>query len=449
MSLLDRAVEDSIRKKYIDAAEGEKVKKTIKSISAKHGIAEEWIVKMVMVEAEGFNARRDSGTCVGVVQACRSVSSILSNGGIAEVGGFEGFKNAGPAKQLEIWDRTHLSYWLKQAKRKPQTQGELMLLNILPARYLDIAAGRLNRDSKMPTAQASFLYTDYDPRLKRRTGGGYWSANSASRGMDIKTQQVLGSSVLGDLANTTINAANQVGSLAQDAASVISNGLATLSSGIQSALLTGQNCPPPPYTQQDRIIYPGCLQKTANPIFGNGLGSGAAAPGVNAINNQPNQSVNNQAAGISEPYKGELKPGGFINPMKKGTYRFISPYGPRWGRMHRGVDLAASIGTPIYASADGIVERVHTSCPVNGFKGSGCGTSGFGGYGNIIYLRHQGSHTLYAHLSSSLVSQGQSVKQGQMIGRIGNSGSSLGAHIHYEIRLNGKGAVNPANYIKF
>ena len=315
--LLDQVVEDGIKKKYINAAEGERVKKVIQAISSKHGIVEEWLVKMVLVEAEGFNARRDSGTCVGVVQACRKGSTIVANGGIAEVGGFEGFKNAGPAKQLEIWDRTHLSHWLKLAKRKPQTQGELMLINILPARYLDIAAGKLTRDSKMPTAQASFLYTDYNPNTSRRTGEGYWSANSASRGMDIKAQQVLGSSVVGDLGTSTVSAGQSIGSLATNAGQSVINGINSIGAGIQSALLTGQNCPPPAYTQQDRIIYPGCLSKSQNPIFGNSLGSGPSAPAINAIGLAGNRGVPTQAAGNSEPYSGELKPGGLIVPKKK------------------------------------------------------------------------------------------------------------------------------------
>ena len=77
--LLNKVVEDGIKKKYIDAVEGERVKKVIKVISSKHGIPEEWIVKMILVEAEGLNARRDSGSCVGIVQACFiNIRSIIS-----------------------------------------------------------------------------------------------------------------------------------------------------------------------------------------------------------------------------------------------------------------------------------------------------------------------------------------------------------------------------------
>lgn len=242
--------------------------------------------------------------------------------------------------------------------------------------------------------------------------------------------------------NNPISQTNQsIGSLAADAGQSIINGINSIGAGIKSALLTGQNCPPPAYTQQDRIIYPGCLGKSSNPIFGNSLGSGPSAPAINAI-----VTAGNRATGNSEPYSGELKPGGFVNPMKKG-YTFTSKFGWRGGRMHNGVDLAAPMGTPIYASADGVVARMHNSCPATAQKG--CGTSGFSGYGNIVYLKHQGAYTLYAHLSSVLVNQGETVKQGQLIGRVGDSGSSRGKHLHFETRLSNEMAVNPEQFIKF
>ena len=242
--------------------------------------------------------------------------------------------------------------------------------------------------------------------------------------------------------NNPINqAVNTAGSLATNAGQSVINGINSIGAGIQSALLTGQNCSPPAYTQQDRIIYPGCLTKGNNPIFGNSLGSGPSAPAINGIG-----TAGNRTTGSGEPYTGELKPGGFVNPMKKG-YSFTSKFGWRGERMHNGVDLAAPMGTPIYASADGVVERTHNSCPAT--AQNGCGTSGFSGYGNIVYLKHQGAYTLYAHLSSVLVNQGETVKQGQLIGEVGDSGSSRGKHLHFETRLSNEVAVDPTKFIKF
>ena len=95
---------------------------------------------------------------------------------------------------------------------------------------------------------------------------------------------------------------------------------------------------------------------------------------------------------------------------------------------HLGIDIAAADGAPLYATDSGMV--VYS------------GSIG-GGYGLMIMIDHgNGYHTLYAHLSSSLVKCGQSVSQGQVIGYTGNSGNSTGPHLHFEVRLNG-GFVNP------
>ncbi|NMG06632.1 peptidoglycan DD-metalloendopeptidase family protein [Brasilonema sp. UFV-L1] len=111
----------------------------------------------------------------------------------------------------------------------------------------------------------------------------------------------------------------------------------------------------------------------------------------------------------------------------KGT--LTSGYGWRWGRMHRGIDIANSTGTPIYASADGVVEKASWNS---------------GGYGNLVDIRHpDGSMTRYGHNSKLLVQPGQQVRQGQTIALMGSTGFSTGPHTHFEIHPSGKGAVNP------
>jgi murein DD-endopeptidase MepM/ murein hydrolase activator NlpD len=118
-----------------------------------------------------------------------------------------------------------------------------------------------------------------------------------------------------------------------------------------------------------------------------------------------------------------------------------SLYGPRWGRNHNGVDLAGSIGTTVVASRDGIVVHVTSSChPTNSF---GCG----GGFGNYVTVAHaDGFATVYAHLAAASVGTGQSVAVGQSVGTVGNSGSSYGAHLHFEVRVAGM-PQNPCSYI--
>ena len=115
------------------------------------------------------------------------------------------------------------------------------------------------------------------------------------------------------------------------------------------------------------------------------------------------------------------------------SYVVTSEFGGRWGRMHEGIDLGASTGTPIYASDGGTVV-----------------TAGwYGGYGQCIDIDHEnGRVTRYGHCSQLLVSVGDKVYQGQLIGLVGNTGNSFGSHLHFEIRLNGA-AVNPRGYVDF
>ena len=114
--------------------------------------------------------------------------------------------------------------------------------------------------------------------------------------------------------------------------------------------------------------------------------------------------------------------GQFIWPVP--GYRNCS----RWyGGSHKGVDICAAAGTPIYASAGGTVTKA-------GYNRAGAGN----GYGNSIIISHgNGYTTLYAHCLSLVVHAGQSVKQGQLIGYVGSTGRSSGNHCHFEIRRNG------------
>jgi murein DD-endopeptidase MepM/ murein hydrolase activator NlpD len=124
-------------------------------------------------------------------------------------------------------------------------------------------------------------------------------------------------------------------------------------------------------------------------------------------------------------------------PVK--TAAFTSGYGVRSdpfrgaAAMHAGIDLAGPSGTPIHATADGVVSEAAWNN---------------GGYGRLIKIDHgRGIETRYAHLSSMAVSPGQRVTRGQVIGRMGSTGRSTGSHLHYEVRIDGR-AVNPIPFMK-
>lgn len=114
-----------------------------------------------------------------------------------------------------------------------------------------------------------------------------------------------------------------------------------------------------------------------------------------------------------------------------------SPFGPRrrpcatCSSYHKGMDIDGNRGDPALASKSGVIAFA-------GWQR---------GYGNVVYVNHRdGSQTRYAHLSAIYVRQGQFVRQGQVLGGIGNTGTSAGDHLHFEIRWNGR-AVDPRPYL--
>ena len=115
----------------------------------------------------------------------------------------------------------------------------------------------------------------------------------------------------------------------------------------------------------------------------------------------------------------------------------VSPYGPRWGSFHKGIDFGAGYGDPIRAAGDGVVVGA-------GYQ------SGESGYGLITIIRHSnGYYSAYAHQSSDVVSVGDRVSAGEVIGYVGSTGHSTGAHLHFEIRTEEHGGqVNPATWLR-
>ena len=133
-------------------------------------------------------------------------------------------------------------------------------------------------------------------------------------------------------------------------------------------------------------------------------------------------------------------PGAISVPSSKpvGTATYTSGYGVRSdpfrgsAAMHAGIDLAAPMGTPVYATADGTVDRAEWS----------------GGYGNMVEVDHgKGLQTRFGHLSRILVHSGDHVKRGQVIALMGSTGRSTGSHLHYEVRIDGH-AVNPVPFLQ-
>jgi murein DD-endopeptidase MepM/ murein hydrolase activator NlpD len=150
------------------------------------------------------------------------------------------------------------------------------------------------------------------------------------------------------------------------------------------------------------------------------VGSGGLSwPELPSFGNDPRQSA---------PY---LRGSSTMIWPSQGT--FTSGYGWRWGRMHKGIDIANNVGTPIVAAARGRVS----------FAGWHDG-----GYGYFVEIVHDdGSKTRYGHNSTLLVREGQLVEQGQVISQMGSTGRSTGPHLHFEVHPAGEGAMNPLQFL--
>ena len=137
---------------------------------------------------------------------------------------------------------------------------------------------------------------------------------------------------------------------------------------------------------------------------------------------QPRQAVPSISIPSRNPLDGARLSSGYgsrIHPVLGGR------------RGHKGIDLAAPTGTPIYATADGVVSKAKW----------------FSSYGLYVSIEHGGKlQTRYAHMSRLNVADGQRVKKGDVIGFVGSTGRSTGPHLHYEVRVDGV-AVNPAPYM--
>lgn len=156
---------------------------------------------------------------------------------------------------------------------------------------------------------------------------------------------------------------------------------------------------------------------------------------------------NTSQSGTTDTSTGSGDFNGSLTWPVPGHYVISSGYEYRWGSFHQGIDISDgnTMGASIVAADSGTVSYVATGCTHNYGKDGSCGCNG--GYGNYVLIDHgNGVSTWYAHCSEIYVSPGQSVSRGETIGSVGSTGWSTGAHLHFEVRINGT-AVNPTDYL--
>ncbi len=122
----------------------------------------------------------------------------------------------------------------------------------------------------------------------------------------------------------------------------------------------------------------------------------------------------------------------------KGNAKITAEFGMTFNKLkaqnqfHEGIDFKVPLGTPVYATGNGVVTEIQSKST---------------GYGHMIVIKHDDHfESLYAHLSEILIQEGEEIKAGQLIAKVGNSGASLSPHLHYEVKKQGK-KINPRDYL--
>lgn len=412
--ILNKTVDRAVKLKFIPPADRDAVIQKIEQISSKYGVSGDDFALFSMMENEGLDPHIKNGTgCVGIIQWCPD----KSGSGVKTIGGkkvnLEQLRQKEVLQQLPFVDQ----YFQDAALEQGSQLADLYLTVLNPASR---SIKGLDDDLRIPSIhlQADSL----------KTSAGIITRRSLEAGIrTIGAQKLGGPLPPSDAASSSGGAGS---SLPGDYGGQTATGAVGLISGVFTS-----NCTEPfpiTFNLGEALTYTGCkIKLAASQIAGSGFGLGAPA--------NSSLGANATAASVGgAPYSGALAPGGYINPCPKAV--FTSPYGQRWGRLHAGLDLAAPIGTPIYAAADGdvILSKM----------------TGVQGFGAAIVVSHGSSNqTVYGHCNAIHAQQGQKVKQGDHIADVGNEGASKGAHVHFEIHVNSStpfsgNAIDPAPLTK-
>jgi murein DD-endopeptidase MepM/ murein hydrolase activator NlpD len=178
------------------------------------------------------------------------------------------------------------------------------------------------------------------------------------------------------------------------------------------------------------------LTANASALTGGAAGNATRGAQVIAVAPAANAAVHNQelAKGVAFANDRAQREARLQQPLYVMPTHgiFTSNFGYRWGVLHAGIDLANSIGTPIFAVSDGVVIEAGPAA----------------GYGMLVKLRHaDGTVTLYGHINTTLVSAGERVMAGDQIATMGNRGNSTGPHLHFEVLQGGTERIDPVPWL--
>lgn len=403
-STLDKVLQYGVGKGYYPQSDIAAIKNRINQMATKYQFSPDDFGVFTLIESDGMDPKannRPGGIgCVGIIQWCQPEETVNTSP--------EAILRMSTLQQLDLVD-----VYFQQAPLRKGADQVTLYLSVLYPTAQSISGPNESLLPSYETSQQAKILLGSSGTITRT------SINSA-----------LTSLAKSKLACAPTPGSGSPGLLAGGSGPVQAGAI-----GTNSAILSGENCPPPPFNQRDRIVYVGCKTKIASASRG-GSGFGYASNGV-AYQGTPTSSTN----GLT-PYTGPLRPGAFILPLKGAVVTSSfgmreSPTGKGY-RLHSGIDFGAPEGTTVYAAADGVViEPTGLNIDPNG-------------YGTYATIQHSGAETLYAHLSQLKVKVGQTVKQGEIIGAVGGGGSfgsggSTGAHLHFEIAPGGK-PTDPAQF---
>lgn len=382
-------IQYAVGKGYIPPGDVTQFENNIIYLCSRNGIEADHLLIVMAKESVGLNPRAGS-SCFGLIQFCSPQ--------------LWGFSRSMTAVQ-QTAPGGPIDKYLSTEPNRPQTLqvrdlASVYLCILCPA-FKNVGRNEpLNSQRCNVGGQSSYL----------KDSSGQITKVSIERGLIRYAEELLGRAVTvpGPSTSNPIGTYNGVGDY-------------LASNGTFLALTVARSFTPMPTTQNAAMRFlGGLIQPVQGALSGSSLGS--TAPGFMVGQNPVSVG--------SVPYPGALTPGSYACPC---TGTFTSGYGWRGGRMHQGIDIAAPVGTPIYASAPG---QVTFSSWNNG------------GFGNLVKIRHpNGDQTLYAHNSRLKVSSGQTVTQGQHIADMGSTGRSTGPHLHFELHISGR-AVNPLPYLR-
>lgn len=417
--IMEATVDRAVKKRYIPAGDAQAVKQRITSLGSKYRISPDEMAKFFLMETDGLDPKADNGNCYGIFQACNGT-------GLSTIGETRAsMLSKSVLQQLDELDQ----YWSQSYLRPMPGAGgaELYLTILYPA-----AAKETNRDKDLgvPGRQANVLYVNGYP--------GPMTKNSITRALDKNAAAKLGMPV-GSSGPPPPGSGSGLDNSSPGGSAISGGGSLPFKGGITKRT----NCPPYDFTMSLGKVTTGCEMSPAVSNSGSGMG---VAPGGGGAQGVP-------GTGTPDSLPVEFKSANPIWPLRDKAGKKVgvitSPYGPRGGRIHGGLDIAHG------DSGDAVIVAVLPGVVVDAVDDAGEGQSspsGFGCFGNTIVIKHkEGMFTLYAHLlrGSIRVRVGQQVKQGEPIALQGNSGCGTGPHLHLQLQTGptGSSAVNSNGWI--